>query len=70
MKLRAVKLTFKDGLSLIGVVPAGLSDEELAAISGSDIEIEFSDAHEMPTGASLLAVLQRLAAASAMEPIH
>lgn len=70
MKLRAVKLTCKDGLSLIGVVPAGLSDEELAAISGNDIEIEFSDAHDMPTDALLLAVLQRLAAASAMEPIH
>jgi hypothetical protein len=68
MKVRAVKLTFKNGLTVVGLLPADFSDEDLAAAEGDDIMIEFSDVSELPASARVATVLQRLAAAAAMNP--
>ncbi len=68
MKIRAVKLTLKNGMTVIGLLPADFSDEDLAAAEDDGITVEFSDISELPTGARVATALQRLAAAAAMNP--
>lgn len=64
MKIRAVKLVFGDGLTLIGIVPAEISDAELAARPQNEpVEVLFSDAIDVRAKVSVLVALQRLAAA-------
>jgi hypothetical protein len=68
VKIRAVKLTFKNGLTVVGLLPADFSDEDLAAAEKDGVTVEFSDISELPPGARVATALQRLAAVAAMNP--
>lgn len=70
MKVRMVHLTFGNGLTVVGVVPADFSDEELQSQMGVAIDVAFSDAAEVPRAAPVGKVLARIAAAAALEPVH
>jgi len=63
-KVRMVQITFANGLKLVGLVPATLSDEELQSVMANSIDVVFSDASEVPREAPLGAVLARITAVS------
>lgn len=65
MRVRLIRIVFPNGVEVVGLAPATLSDEEILTMPAG-AEITFSDVSELDRETAVGTVLARVAAAGAM----
>lgn len=59
MNVKLVRITFLNGTSVTGVVPATITDEELASMPVNGVDVIFSDDFAVPAETPLAKVLAK-----------
>lgn len=56
--VRFVRITFSNGCTLTGVVPATVTDEEIASLQSDGVTVVFSDPYQTPRQAPVARLLE------------